>query len=292
MWKRFGYIVFPLAVGCISGLLWMGSPGDKEYRLLTFTFLGLAVLGIVFEGLRLRRATGLEQPVDDPTRGASVPTLTPANADVDALLQAEQLRHPGTISLPLTIKPNPRNALPLWIGLLAVVGLGVQAVVVFHLSGTGLLITGAVVGGLALLVLWFRHRYFSGTSLFVDQLEVGMVPAFGRRKAVPSTAIRNIALRQVTYGKGAVHKLILVGKDGRALLAISAEGFSVADAALFAAALHVPVDASWEPVTAKKLAQEIPGAVSPVSRYTMVLGAVLAIVLLIVILILSSRPGH
>jgi hypothetical protein len=61
--------------------------------------------------------------------------------------------------------------------------------------------------------------------------------------------------------------LILVGKDGRALLAFNAEGFSVADAALFAAAVRVPVDATWLPVTASKLSREIPGAVTPVYRY-------------------------
>jgi len=86
--------------------------------------------------------------------------------------------------------------------------------------------------------------------------------------------------------------LILVGKDGRALLAFTAEGFSVADAGLLAAALQVPVDATWQPVTASKLRREIPGAVTPVYRYAMASSIVLATVLFIVILVLSPRSGH
>jgi len=79
--------------------------------------------------------------------------------------------------------------------------------------------------------------------------------------------------------------LILVGNDGRALLAFNAEGFSVADAALYAAALRVPV-------TASKLRREIPGAVTPVYRYAMAASILLATVLFIVILVLSPRAGH
>jgi hypothetical protein len=86
--------------------------------------------------------------------------------------------------------------------------------------------------------------------------------------------------------------VILVGKDGRALLAFNAEGFSVADAALYAAAVRVPVDATWQPVTASKLRREISGAVTPVLRYAMAASIVLATLLFIVILVLAPRPGH
>jgi hypothetical protein len=291
-WKRYGYFLLPLAVGCVTGLVSMGSPADKQYRFLTFLFLGMGVIGIAIELFRLGRATGHGQPVDDLIMGASAPSLTPASTDADVLLRAEQLLYPETIGLPLTIKPSPRNAVPLWIGLVALGGLAVYPVIQFRLTGAAVLIPAAIAGGLAILTLWFRRRYFSGTSLFVDQREAGMIPAFGRRKAVSTPAIRNVALRQVTYGKGAVRKLILVGKDGRALLAVTAEGFSVADAALFAAALRVPVDATWQPVTASKLRREIPGAVTPVYRYAMAASIVLAALLFIVILVLSPRPGH
>ncbi|HET9846982.1 MAG TPA: hypothetical protein VFR68_00285 [Candidatus Dormibacteraeota bacterium] len=208
------------------------------------------------------------------------------------MLRAEQLRHPETISLPLTIKPSPRNAVPLWVGLVALGGLAVYPIIQFHLAGTGLLILAAVLAGVAVLILWFRQRYFSGTSLFVEHREAGMIPAFGRRKAVSTAAIRNVALRQVTYGKGAVQKLILVGKNGRALLAFNAEGFSVDDAGLFAAALRVPVDATWLPVTASKLSREIPGAVTPVYRYAFAASIALAAIIVIVVLVLSPHPGH
>ncbi len=291
-WKRYGYFLLPLAVGCVTGLLWMDSPANKQYRLLTFLFLGMGAIGIAVELFRLGRATGLRQPVDDPAREASMPGLAASSADADALLQAEQLRHPETISLPLTIKPNPRNAIPLWIALVAFGGLAVYPVIQFRLTGATLLIPAAIAGGLAILTLWFRRRYFSGTSLFLDQREAGMIPAFGRRKAVSTAAIGNVALRYVSYGSGGVHKLILVGKDGRALLAFKAEGFSVADAALYAGALRVPVDATWQPVSASKLRREIPGAVTPVYRYAMAASIVLAAVLYIVILVLSPRPGH
>jgi hypothetical protein len=270
----------------------MGSPADKQYRFLTFLFLGMGAIGLAVEMIRLGRAAGHGRPVDDPIRGVSAQVLTTASADVDALMQAEQLRHPETISLPLTIKPNPRNAVPPWIALVAFGGLAVYPVIQFRLTGAAVLIPTAIAGGLGILTLWFRRRYFSGTSLFVDQHGAGMIPAFGRRKAVSTAAIRNVALRQVTYGKGAVHRLILVGKDGRALLALPAAGFSLADAAQFAAALRVPVDATWQPVTVSKLRREIPGAVTPVYRFATASGIVLAAVLFIVILILSPRPGH
>jgi hypothetical protein len=177
-------------------------------------------------------------------------------------------------------------------GLVAIAGLTIYPIIQFRLTGAALLIPGAFAGGLAVLTLWFRRRYFSGTSLFVEQREAGIIPAFGRRKAVSTAAIRNVALRDVSYGKGGVHKLILVGNDGRALLAFNAEGFSVADAALYAAALRVPVDGTWQPVTASKLRREIPGAVTPVYRYAMAASILLATVLFIVILVLSPRAGH
>jgi len=110
------------------------------------------------------------------------------------LMQAEQLAHPETISLPLTIKPNPRNALPLWIGLVACAGLAVYPIIQFRLTGAAVLIPVAAAAGLAIATLWFRRRYFSRTSLFVDQREAGLIPAFGRRKAVSSAAIRNRSL--------------------------------------------------------------------------------------------------
>jgi hypothetical protein len=61
---------------------------------------------------------------------------------------------------------------------------------------------------------------------------------------------------------------------------------------IYAAAVRVPVDATWQPVTASKLRREIPGAVTPVYRYAMAASIVLATLLSIVILILSPRPGH
>jgi hypothetical protein len=289
-WKRLGSIIFPLALGCIAGLLWVGSPDDKQYRLLTFTFLGLAAVGLFFEALKRRRASR-QQQTDDATTGALAPALTVANAEVDGLLQAELLRHPETISLPLSIKPNQRNAVPLWIGLLALVGIAGYWVIKFHVGGAGLLITGAVTGGLAVLLVWFRYRYYSRTSLFVDQQETGLRPAFGRRKAVQRARIRNIALRRVTSGRQSANWLIIVGRDGRAMLPINGAGFSVADAALFAAALRVPVDDDWESVTASKLDHEIPGAVAGVYRYATVLGALVGIVLVVVIVILTLRTG-
>jgi hypothetical protein len=279
-WKRYGYFLLPLAAGCVTGLLWVGSLGIKQYGFLTILFLGMGVIGIARELFALGRGT------------ASAPGLVAPSLDVDALLQAEQLAHPETISLPLTIKPNPRNVLPLWIGLVACAGLAVYPIIQFRLTGAAVLIPVAAAAGVAIATLWFRRRYFSSTSLFVDQREAGLIPPFGRRKAVSSAAIRNIALRRVSYGKGGVNRLIMVGVDGRALLAFTAEGFSVVDAALFAAALRVPVDATWEAVTASKLGREIPGAVTPVYRYAMVGSIALAVVLFVVILVLSPRPGH
>jgi len=291
-WKRFGSIIFLLALGGIAGLLWMGSPADKQYGFLTLTLLGLGALAIFFEVFKQSRAAGQQQSADAAATARFAPGVTLPNADMDSLLQAEQLRHPETISLPLAIKPNARNAVPLWVGLVALVGFAAYSVVKFRLSGTGLLITGAVACGFAILVLWLRRRYYSGTSLFVDQHEAGLIPAFGRRKAVSPATIRNIALRRVRYGKSSVDRLIVVGKNGRALLAVNWVGFSVADAALFAAALRVPIDENWELVTASKLDREIPGAVSGVDRYATVLGVVVAIALFVAILIFTLQTGH
>jgi hypothetical protein len=291
-WKRFGSIIFSLAVGSIAGLLWMGSPDNKQYRLLTFAFLGLAALSILLEVIRQSRATGQQPSVGDATTAALAPALTLADADAEGLLQAELRRHPQTITLPLSIKPNPRNAVPLWIGLVALVALAVYPAITFHLRGTGLLIAGALAGALAIILFWFRRRYYSQTSLFVDQHEAGLVPAFGRRKAVSPATIRNIALRRVRSGRRSVNLLIVVGHDGRAMLAINGAGFSLEDAALFAAALRVPIDHEWESVTASNLDHEIPGAVPGAYRYATALGALVAGVLCVVILVLTLRTGH
>lgn len=290
-WKRFASVLFLVAPGCIAGLLWLGSPEDKHYRFLTFTLLGSAALAIFFEVFLQRRAAGRQQSRDAAATGTFAPALT-LTSDMDALVQAEQLRHPETISLPLAIKPNARNAVPLWIGLSALAGLAIYWVVKVHVRGSGLLITAAVIGVIAALLVLLRRRYYSGTSLFVDQHEAGLIPAFGQRKAVSPATIRNIALRRVRYGKSSVDRLIVVGKDGRALLAVNWVGFSVADATLFAAALRVPVDENWEPVTASKLDREIPGAVSGVDRFATVLGVLVAAALLVVILIFTLQTGH
>jgi hypothetical protein len=154
-------------------------------------------------------------------------------------------------------------------------------------------VVAAVVAiGLGLPVLWLRWRYFSGTYLFVDHQEAGLVPTFGKRKAIPRAGIRNIALRLVTYGRSSIRRLVVVGTDGRALLALNAEGFSEADAALFAAALRVPVDASWEALSPRKLTREIPGAVSGIYRYPMALGVVMVALFSIGFLVLAPHLRH
>jgi hypothetical protein len=86
-WKRYGYFVLPLAVGCVTGLLWIGSPANKQYPLLTFLFLGMGAIGIAVELFRLGRATGLRQPAVDLTLGASSPGLAASSPDAEALLQ-------------------------------------------------------------------------------------------------------------------------------------------------------------------------------------------------------------
>ena len=292
-WKEFSPFIFSLAVGCVAALIWIGSPGNKQARDFTLTFLGLAVIAMVAQLIQRWARTRVRAAGDGPPAAVSGASLTLANSNVDELLRAEQLQHPETITLPLEIRPSPRNGVaPLWLGFAATVGLVIYTAAKFHVRGQGLWIAGVVAMVLGILVWWFRWRYFSGTFLFVDQQEAGLVPAFGKRKAISRAGIRNIALRLVTYGRSPVKRLVVVGTDGRALLALNGQGFSAADASLFAAALRVPVDASWQPVSPGELAHEIPGAVSGISRHPMVVGAVMVVVFFIGFLLLEPHLHH
>lgn len=292
-WKELSAITFSLAVGCVAALIWIGSPGNKQARDFTFLFFGLAALGVVSQLIRRWATTRIRAAVDGLPPAASAASLTLANSDVDELLRAEQLKHPETITLPLQIRPSPRNGVvPLWFAFVASVGVVIYTAAQFHASGQGVWIAGAVAMVLGILVWWFRWRYFSGTYLFVDQQEAGLVPAFGKRKAISRMGVKSIALRLVTYGRSSTKRLVVVGTDGRALLAVNGEGFSTADAALFAAALQVPVDAGWEPVSPRKLAREIPGAVSGISRHPMLLGAAMVALFLIGFLVLQPHLRH
>jgi hypothetical protein len=238
-----------------------------QARLIGFAAVILGGLGLVLlAGLASRLSTlsltspsGSIQPVGQP---------------------AEQ-----TATLPLVLRPDPKNAKGHVIGLgtLAFAGL----LLIMRLGNWSLL--GLAVLGLCLFAyVTLRWLYLRNADIFVDQLYVGKRGLFGRTTTFDRTAIQRVALtmQQSTtrYGTIQVRRLFLVGQDGRAWLRMSGAYWSPADVELLGRALRVPVEGSWdEPADLAAVRREIPGSFSWLEAHPVAGGLILAPIILAVI---------
>jgi hypothetical protein len=197
------------------------------------------------------------------------------------------MRQPAeqTPTLPLVLRPDPKNAKGHVIGLGALAFAGL--VVVMRLGNWAPL--GLAVFGVCLFAyVTLRWLYLRNADIFVDQLYVGKRGLFGQTTTFDRTAIQRIVLtmQQSTtrYGTTQVRRLFLVGQDGRAWLRINGAYWSAADVELLARALRVPVEGSWDaPADLAAVRGEIPGSFSWPEAHPMAAGLILAPVILAVI---------
>jgi hypothetical protein len=180
------------------------------------------------------------------------------------------LEHRRTVPLPLTIHAGAHNN-PYGVWAPGLGGLILMSIA-FRLGWRGVALRAAAVGIalLVIIVLLLRQHFLRHAALFVDEEQAGLIRAFGTRKVFHRSEIAKIALRTVVAGRSPIKKLILVGQDGTALLSINSLWYSYADAALFAAALRVPVDQSWDvKTTAARLNAEFPGSETWIAQHAM-----------------------
>ncbi len=190
------------------------------------------------------------------------------------------IEHRRAVPLPVTIRAGSHNN-PYGVWAPGLGGL-VLLSLAFRLGWRGVALVMAAVGStlLVVIVLLLRQHFLRHAALFVDEQQAGLIRAFGGRKVFHRGQIAKIALRTVVAGRSPIKKLILVGQDGNALLSINGLWYSYDDAALFAAALRVPVDPSWDvKTTAAKLNAEFPGSETWIAQRAMPLMIGLALVL-------------
>jgi hypothetical protein len=251
-----------------------------QARLIGFAAIILGGLGLV---LLAGLVFGLSTRSPTSPSGSIQPTGQPA----------EQ-----TPTLPLVLRPDPKNAKGHAIGLgtLAFAGL----VVITRLGNWSLL--GLAVLGLCLFAyVALRWLYLRNADIFVDQLYVGKRGLFGQTTTFDRTAIQSVVLTmQVStnrYGTTQVRRLFLVGQDGRAWMRIGGAYWSAADVELLGRALRVPVKGSWdEPADLAAVRREIPGSFSWLEAHPTAGGLILVPVILAVIaadvLVASALQGQ
>jgi len=157
---------------------------------------------------------------------------------------------------------------------------------------------GAIFVGIFLV---FRSLYLWSACLAVGPttLTYTLLPGVSRR--IARTGIAGVVLRLVdtstpfspmTRSK----RLLLVDHDGRCMFRMDAKYFDYPDAYHLAAALHVPIDASWDyPVEREALRSEIPGTIYwPELHITMltIMGTLMAIALVAIVAVLVQGGRH
>jgi len=204
------------------------------------------------------------------------------------------MEHRRVVPLPLTIHAGAHNN-PYGVWAPGLGGL-ILLSLAFRLGWRGVALVMAAVGIalLVIIVLLLRQHFLRYAALFVDEEQAGLMRAFGSRKVFQRSQIAKIALRTVVAGRSPIKKLILVGQDGTALLSINSLWYSYDDAALFAAALRVPVDPSWDvKTTAAKLNAEFPGSETWIVQHAVPLMIGIALVLVgVVVWTTAHGPGH
>jgi len=261
----------------------IGTQADNpivQARLIGFAAIILGGLGLVLlAGLVFRLSTlSLTSP-----SGSIQPTGQPAAQ---------------TPTLPLVLRPDPKNAKchAIGLGTLAFAGL----LVITRLGNWSLL--GLAVLGLCLFAyVTLRWLYLRNADIFVDQLYVGKRGLFGQTTTFDRTAIQSVVLTMQLstsrYGTTQIRRLFLVGQDGRAWLRIGGAYWSAADVELLGRALRVPVKGSWdEPADLAAVRREIPGSFSWMEAHPTATGFILAPVILAVIaaavLVASALQGQ
>lgn len=248
----------------------IGTQADNpivQARLIVFAAVILAGVGVVVLAGLVSRLSMLSP-------------ISPSGSIQPMRQPAEQ-----TATLPLVLRPDPKNAKGHVIGLgtLAFAGL----LVIMRL-GNWAPLGLAVFGACLFAYMTLRWLYLRNADIFVDQLYVGKRGLFGRTTTFDRAAIQRVVLtmQQSTtrYGTTQVRRLFVVGQDGRAWLRISGAYWSAADIELLARALRVPVEGSWdEPADLSAVRREIPGSFSWLEAHPTAAGFILAPVILAVI---------
>lgn len=205
----------------------------------------------------------------------------------------------GYLILPLVLHPRlPKSRSLVWFGALPLV-LGFEFL---YLAQYGRVVQWTIGAASALLLAWgaiWQLVLVPRSAIYVDDLSFGKVSGFGRRKSWNRNDAARVVLRTLDRGRRTVPLpiAVVIGPDGRARMRFSALLYPEGALTQFAAALRVPLDmASMDaPITPAHLENEIPGSTSWVARHATAVGAGMAIVGGVVILIfleLSSGPSH
>jgi len=293
---RRSLLLFGLPVVCLAAcgiVIWLAvriseSPGSASSQttetilsVLAFTFAVLS-LGGPIAALVLRLKSSANRPLSsDPVLDHSPRAAPTVPAPVPTIL-------------PVLLRPR----LSVWFrkyGALMFAALFAFLVASLRVQGNGSIAQFywafvLVVIGVAVA---FNCLYFRNAGFFVDELRVGIIDLFRRRRFVSRSSLTSIAVRiVVTSGVRTFPRVLLIGSNAQCLFRMTAAGYEYEDLVRFAAILQVPIDPPpGLKVTLRSLAAEYPKAVSWPEEHPRVLFSVflVAAVAIAVLTALSTR---
>lgn len=183
-----------------------------------------------------------------------------------------------SLGLPIVIKPNLRNNLSQF--LLALTGVALAApilLVQLHLQGQGAATFWTVAGAVVLLLSGLLVVRLMNMRLVFDGLTLQRTGTLGQARVIQRDEVGRFVLRTVVYPRNSFRRLVVVGKDGRALLIVDGTWLNATDVAQLAGAMNVPSDQNWDQeVSPGQLRQEFPGSASWFTAHAWAIGVLLA----------------
>jgi hypothetical protein len=200
-----------------------------------------------------------------------------------------------SIGLPVVLRPQLRNNSSQLLVACGAIALGTPALFVqIHPRGQGVATFWFIAAAVIALFIGMIGLTLINSRLTFDGMTLERTDQLGRTRTIQRDEIGRLALRTVISGRSSVRQIVIVGKEGRALLTVAGNFLDSAGVARLAAAMNVPADPNWDQVvTPGQLRAEFPGSASWVYAHARVIGAGLAVVLVAVFtLIALAGQGH
>ncbi len=189
----------------------------------------------------------------------------------------------GTI-YPLTVRPRSAFRSKLLFIVPALALGAVQLYLRTRFQGVGLVIAAGFVGLLA-GSFGLRWLYLRTARLFVDDFNVGQSGLFVSRRAVPRSEVTRVFICRVIQPRGPASRRVLVlGRDGRTLVKITGEDFSMDEVTAVAQDLGVPIEGSWDQAfTPAQLRSRFPASSGWFEAHTQPIGIGFGIALCLIV---------
>jgi hypothetical protein len=194
---------------------------------------------------------------------------------------------------PLVVRPRSafRSRLAFIIPFLAIGAVELYLRTRFQTVGLAI---GAACLAILAVSLSLRLVYLRTVRLFADDLNVGRVGLFGATRAVPRSDAARLFICTVVQPRGPDSRRVLVlSRDGGALLKVSAEDFAMDEITAMATDLRVPVEGSWDgSFTPGELRARFPGSSGWFEDNARLIGIVIGALLCLAVTFWVLALGH